>query len=221
MAAISRAQLLKELLPGLNALFGMEYARYEQEHAEIYPEYVLQLTGYRFAETMMPKLAAAEMERPMIQTDAAVVLQVRPDGYTFRPVRADGKSMKAFRAALDLYAWESEHGSESTLVRAFPTPDGWKAPTWERATLAVDGTLCPCAGCDDPNDSRCLAQHDAVRPIGKHTKTVKPVKAVKVAAPRKRTAKAAPGAVPKSATMASMAPQRVAGSEIDPDSIPF
>ena len=26
--AISRAQLLKELLPGLNALFGMEYARY-------------------------------------------------------------------------------------------------------------------------------------------------------------------------------------------------
>ena len=29
--AISRAQLLKELLPGLNALFGMEYARYGEE----------------------------------------------------------------------------------------------------------------------------------------------------------------------------------------------
>jgi hypothetical protein len=34
--AISRAQLLKELLPGLNALFGLEYATYGQEHKEIY-----------------------------------------------------------------------------------------------------------------------------------------------------------------------------------------
>ena len=34
--AISRVQLLKELLPGLNALFGMEYARYGEEHKEIY-----------------------------------------------------------------------------------------------------------------------------------------------------------------------------------------
>jgi len=34
--AISRAQLAKELEPGLNALFGMEYARYENQHAEIF-----------------------------------------------------------------------------------------------------------------------------------------------------------------------------------------
>jgi hypothetical protein len=34
--AISRAQMLKELLPGLNALYGLEYSKYEQEHAEIY-----------------------------------------------------------------------------------------------------------------------------------------------------------------------------------------
>ena len=34
--AISRAQLLKELLPGLNALFGMEYSRYGEEHKEIF-----------------------------------------------------------------------------------------------------------------------------------------------------------------------------------------
>jgi len=36
--AISRAQLLKELLPGLNALFGMEYKRYGEEHKEIYEQ---------------------------------------------------------------------------------------------------------------------------------------------------------------------------------------
>lgn len=34
--AISRAQLLKELLPGLNALFGLEYDKYENEHSDIY-----------------------------------------------------------------------------------------------------------------------------------------------------------------------------------------
>ena len=34
--AISRAQLLKELLPGLNALFGLEYATYTEEHKEVY-----------------------------------------------------------------------------------------------------------------------------------------------------------------------------------------
>jgi hypothetical protein len=34
--AISRAQLVKELEPGLNALFGLEYSRYENEHTEIF-----------------------------------------------------------------------------------------------------------------------------------------------------------------------------------------
>ena len=36
--AISRAQLAKELEPGLNALFGLEYTRYENEHGEIFEE---------------------------------------------------------------------------------------------------------------------------------------------------------------------------------------
>lgn len=36
MAAISRAQLLKELLPGLNALFGLEYERYGEEWKELF-----------------------------------------------------------------------------------------------------------------------------------------------------------------------------------------
>lgn len=36
MAAVTRAQLLKELLPGLNALFGLEYKRYPDEHLQIF-----------------------------------------------------------------------------------------------------------------------------------------------------------------------------------------
>ena len=34
--AISRSQLVKELEPGLNALFGLEYNQYENEHSEVY-----------------------------------------------------------------------------------------------------------------------------------------------------------------------------------------
>ena len=39
--AISRAQLLKELLPGLNALFGLEYAKYGEEAAEIFTDSII------------------------------------------------------------------------------------------------------------------------------------------------------------------------------------
>ena len=57
--AISRAQLAKELEPGLAALFGMEYDRYDQEHAEIFEtessdrafEEEVMLTGFATAPT--------------------------------------------------------------------------------------------------------------------------------------------------------------------------
>jgi hypothetical protein len=56
--AISRSQLVKELEPGLNALFGLEYSRYENEHAEIFItetsdrafEEEVMLTGFSGAE---------------------------------------------------------------------------------------------------------------------------------------------------------------------------
>ncbi len=55
--AISRAQLLKELLPGLNALFGLEYKKYENEHEAVYEtetsersfEEELKLSGFGMA----------------------------------------------------------------------------------------------------------------------------------------------------------------------------
>ena len=57
--AISRSQLVKELEPGLNALFGLEYKRYENQHAEIYTtetsdrafEEEVMLAGFAFAPT--------------------------------------------------------------------------------------------------------------------------------------------------------------------------
>ena len=57
--AISRAQLVKELEPGLNALFGLEYKRYDSEHEEIYTkessdrafEEEVMLSGFANAQT--------------------------------------------------------------------------------------------------------------------------------------------------------------------------
>ena len=57
--AISRSQLVKELEPGLNALFGMEYKRYENEHEAIFSiessdrafEEEVMLTGFGEAPT--------------------------------------------------------------------------------------------------------------------------------------------------------------------------
>ena len=57
--AISRNQLVKELEPGLNALFGLEYKRYENQHAEIYTtessdrafEEEVMLSGFGQAQT--------------------------------------------------------------------------------------------------------------------------------------------------------------------------
>ena len=59
--AISRAQLMKELLPGLNGLFGLEYKRYAEEHTEIFDtensdrsfEEELKLSGFGVAPVKM------------------------------------------------------------------------------------------------------------------------------------------------------------------------
>ena len=48
--AISRAQLVKELEPGLNALFGLEYKRYDNESAEVY---VTESSDRAFEEEVM------------------------------------------------------------------------------------------------------------------------------------------------------------------------
>lgn len=68
---ISRAQLFKELLPGLNKLFGLEYARYAEEHTEIFTtetsdrsfEEELKLSGFGAAPT--------KLEGQSIQYDTA------------------------------------------------------------------------------------------------------------------------------------------------------
>ena len=76
--AISRAQLLKELLPGLNALFGMEYARYGEEHKEIYE---IEKSDRSFEEET--KLAGFQAA-PVKAEGAAIVYDNAQEAFTAR-----------------------------------------------------------------------------------------------------------------------------------------
>jgi len=76
--AISRAQLAKELEPGLNALFGMEYARYDDEHAEIYDT---ESSDTAFAEeAMLTGFGSA----PVKSEGAAVTFDDAQEAFTAR-----------------------------------------------------------------------------------------------------------------------------------------
>jgi len=76
--AISRSQLVKELEPGLNALFGLEYSRYENEHAEIF---MTETSDRAFEEeVMLTGFGGAEVK----QEGAPVVFDNASEAYTSR-----------------------------------------------------------------------------------------------------------------------------------------
>ena len=87
--AISRAQLAKELEPGLNALFGMEYNRYEGQHAEIF-----------------------DTE----SSDRAFEEEVMLSGFGAAPVKAEGSSGVSFDDANEAYTARYNH---ETVAMAF------------------------------------------------------------------------------------------------------
>ncbi len=79
--AISRAQMMKELLPGLNALFGLEYGSYENEHEDIY-----------------------EMET----SDRAFEEEVQLSGFGAAPVKSEGSAI-AYDTAQEVFTARYNH----------------------------------------------------------------------------------------------------------------
>ena len=76
--AISRSQLVKELEPGLNALFGLEYSRYENQHAEIY---TTETSDRAFEEEVM---LSGFGSAPIKQEGASVVYDQAQETFTAR-----------------------------------------------------------------------------------------------------------------------------------------
>ena len=79
--AISRAQMMKELLPGLNALFGLEYDTYENEHEDIY-----------------------DME----SSDRAFEEEVQLSGFGAAPVKSEGSAI-AYDTAQEVFTARYNH----------------------------------------------------------------------------------------------------------------
>lgn len=78
--AITRSQLLKELIPGLNALFGLEYAKYGEEHKEIYD---IETSDRSFEEDVkLSGFGAA----PVKAEGAAIAYDTAQEAYTARYV---------------------------------------------------------------------------------------------------------------------------------------
>jgi hypothetical protein len=84
--AIARSQLLKELLPGLNALFGLDYARYPEEHKEIYE---IETSERSFEE------------------------EVKLSGFSAAPVKFEGQSVQYDNAQ---EAWTARYNHETIVL---------------------------------------------------------------------------------------------------------
>ena len=84
--AISREQLLKALLPGLNELFGMEYSRYGEEHKEVYEQ-----------ET----------------SERAFEEEVKLSGFSAAPVKAEGEAISYDNAQ---EAWTARYNHETIAM---------------------------------------------------------------------------------------------------------
>jgi hypothetical protein len=90
--------------------------------AKFYPENALQLAGYRHFPIIRVKNSDTEV--PMLPTDGGIIVQLRPDGYTLRPVVCDRDTYeRGFLHALALYRWLTESGPASVSTRTFVLPE--------------------------------------------------------------------------------------------------
>lgn len=95
----------------------------EKPGPKLYIDHALQLVGYRRAPVLvMPDFS----EVPAPAYDGTAILQLRPDGYTFRLTVSDDRTYDAFLTAIRLYKWTQEYGPQAISFYGFPLPDEYK-----------------------------------------------------------------------------------------------
>jgi hypothetical protein len=112
-----RAQKLKLTVDLL-----IDYKTREGEDAKLYPEYALQLAGYRHFPVV--RIKNSDHEEPLQPVDGGLIIQLRPDGFTARPVVCDEDTYRrGFLPALNLYTWLTECGPASISSYTFVLPE--------------------------------------------------------------------------------------------------
>jgi hypothetical protein len=100
----------------------IDYKTRENDTAKLYPEYALQLAGYRHFSVV--RIKNTDHEEPLQATDGGLIVQLRPDGYTARPVVCDEDTYRnGFLPALDLYRWLTESGPASISSYTYVLPE--------------------------------------------------------------------------------------------------
>ena len=101
---------------------------------KLYPSQAMQLTAYRRSEKLYVKQSGTCVTMPTF--DGAALVQLRPDGYTVRPVVADDRTYAAFLSQKAVFEWETEYGTASVSVRSFKPAKPVKATRPRKATTA-------------------------------------------------------------------------------------
>lgn len=100
----------------------LDFKTREDLEPKFYPENALQLAGYRHFPVV--RLKNSDHEEPLQPTDGGVIVQLRPEGYTLRPVVCDRATFeRGFLPALNLYQWITECGSASVSSHSFVLPE--------------------------------------------------------------------------------------------------
>jgi hypothetical protein len=100
----------------------IDYKTREGGGPQFYPENALQLAGYRHFPVV--RLKNSDVERPMPATDGGAIVQLRPDGFSVRPMVCDRDTYeRGFLRALGLYEWLIEDGPASISSRSFVLPE--------------------------------------------------------------------------------------------------
>lgn len=99
-----------------HALVLADYKTKEKEERGIYEDHPLQLSGYRYAESIV---LPDGTEVPMLKVDAAVIIQIRPDKTVAEPVLAEEPEFAAFLNILGADQWGQERAKTATAKNTF------------------------------------------------------------------------------------------------------
>lgn len=142
------------------ALILVDYKSREKEDRAIFNDNPLQLGGYRYAEVLV---LADGSELPMLQVDAAAIIQVRPDRTTVELVLAEEPEFATFLSVLAGDEWAQERGKRAIGARTHsyaPSVVKLRAADSRRAKAAAEKAA-PSTAVDKPVDNPTPAERGA------------------------------------------------------------
>lgn len=133
--SLALVKRLRDRIPGIDAdaLIRIDYKTREKPTESLHNDMPLQGEAYERCDTVMLPDGS---EHPAPKTHARYLLQIRPDGYTFKPMVSGDRVFGVFLGLLEAYRWANEQGGK----RAFDVTMPWlnPAPFQEQVKAQID-----------------------------------------------------------------------------------